>query len=86
MTAPVGLATGALNEVLRTPVGVHAHWYSVLEMVVVTVTAAEGDEMATDDGAAAEEEAGVTEVEILLTIRPPMMLALVLAPLTAFFK
>ena len=115
MTAPVELGAGALDETLKTLVGVHAHWYAVFEIVVVTVTvegpgagaaevtgaelvaATEEDEVmreevATDDVAAAEEEAdatvemGAAEVEIVLTNRPPMMLELLLAPLTAFFK
>jgi hypothetical protein len=112
--APVGLAAGALDEELKTLVGVHAHWYAVLEIVVVTVTvegpgaeaaevagaelvaAIEEDEVmrekvATDEVVAEEEvrvaeEVNAAEVEILLINRPPMMLELVLAPLTAFFK
>ena len=113
--APVGLAAGALDEELKTLVGVHAHWYAVLEIVVVTVTvegpgaeaaevagaelvaAVEEDEVmreevATDEEVVAEEEVRVAEevdaaeVEILLINRPPIMLELVLAPLTAFFK
>ena len=133
MTAPVELGAGALDETLKTLVGVHAHWYAVFEIVVVTVTvegpgtrAAEvtgaelvaateedevmGEEVATDDeattddeaaaedemdaaeetGAAEEvdaaEEVGAAEVEMVLTNRPPMMLELLLAPLTAFFR
>jgi hypothetical protein len=115
VTAPVELGAGALDEALKTLVGVHAHWYAVFEIVVVTVTvegpgagAAEvtgtelvaatredeaiREEVATDDVAAAEEEAdatvemGAAEVEIVLTNRPPMMLELLLAPLTAFFR
>ena len=50
------------------------------------------DEATTDDEAAAEDEVGAAkevgaaEVEIVLTNRPPMMLELLLAPLTAFFR
>ena len=121
MIAPVELGAGALDEALKTLVGVHAHWYAVFEIVVVTVTvegpgagAAEvtgaelvaatdedevmPEEVATDDEAATEDEAaiedemgaaeevGAAEVEIVLTNRPPMMLELLLAPLTAFFR
>lgn len=127
MTAPVELGAGALDEALKTLVGVHAHWYAVFEIVVVTVTvegpgagAAEvtgaelvaatdedevvREEVVTDDGATTEdetatedevgaaeevgvaEEVGAAEVEIVLTNRPPMMLELLLAPLTAFFR
>jgi hypothetical protein len=127
VTAPVELGAGALDEALKTLVGVHAHWYAVFEIVVVTVTvegpgagAAEvtgaelvavieedkvmREEVATDDVAAAEdemdaaeetgaaeevdaaEEVGAAEVEMVLTNRPPMMLELLLAPLTAFFR
>ena len=109
MTAPVELGAGALDEALKTLVGVHAHWYAVFEIVVVTVTvegpgagAAEvtgaelvaatdedevmREEVATDDEATTEDEMGATEVDIVLINRPPMMLELLLAPLTAFFR
>lgn len=121
MTAPVELGAGALDETLKTLVGVHAHWYAVFEIVVVTVTVegpgagvaevtgaelvaateedevmgeevATDDEATTDDEAAAEDEVGAAkevgaaEVEIVLTNRPPMMLELLLAPSTAFFR
>lgn len=115
MTAPVELGVGALDEALRTLVGVHAHWYAVFEIVVVTVTVegpgagpaevtgaelvaatdedevmreevATDDEATTEDEAATEDEVGAAEVEIVLTNRPPMMLELLLAPLTAFFR
>jgi hypothetical protein len=113
--APVELGAGALDEALKTLVGVHAHWYAVFEIVVVTVTVegpgagaaevtgaelvaatdedevmpeevATDDEAATEDEAAIEDEMGAAEVEIVLTNRPPMMLELLLAPLTAFFR
>ena len=52
LVAPVGLAAGALDDAAgalddaarvlddaaKTLAGVHAHWYAVLEIVVVTVT------------------------------------------------
>jgi hypothetical protein len=57
-TAPVGLAAGALDDAVKTLVGVHAHWYAVLEIVVVTVTV-EGP------GAGAAE---VARVELVATV------------------
>ena len=87
MTAPVELGAGALDEALKTLVGVHAHWYAVFEIVVVTVTVeGPGAGAAEEEEADATVEMGAAEVEIVLTNRPPMMLELLLAPLTAFFR
>jgi hypothetical protein len=67
-TAPVGLAAGALGDVLKMLEGVHAHWYAVLEIVVVTVTvegpgagAAEVATVEEEEEAAADEEADTIE-------------------------
>jgi hypothetical protein len=76
-TALVGVAAGALEVEVKTLAGVHAHWYPVLEIVVVTVTV---------EGPGAGVAEAAAEVETMPTNRPPMMLELVLAPLTALFR
>lgn len=75
LVAPVGFAAGALDdleEVLddaaKTLAGVHAHWYAVLETVVVTVTVegpgAGAAEVTGAELAAAEEKEGEIEEEM----------------------
>jgi hypothetical protein len=58
----------------------------VREEVVTDDGTTTEDEAATEDELVAAEEVGAAEVEIVLTNRPPMMLELLLAPLTAFFR
>jgi hypothetical protein len=100
------IAAAELEEMLdelgtKTAVGVQAHWYPVLEMMVVTVTvdgvtgltAAElvttGAELATGEELATAEEIATAEELFTTPARinlPPMMLLLMFAPVTALFR